>query len=118
DQSALLCARLEDLENELLFAHAGRTRHVERFGNLRQPADAHVLQRRELEFFWWRRGRVAVAAVRARLRSHGCRSVRAGVRLHRAVSSLSISFHKSSSPSPVTADTGSTGCSCTDSSSL
>ena len=53
-------------------------------------------------------GRPAVGARRLRLR--GC-----GLRL---LSSLSISFHSSSSPSPVTAETGSTGSSNTDSSAL
>jgi hypothetical protein len=48
DQPALLGARLQDLEDELLLAHAGRARHIEPLRDLRQGADAHVLERREL----------------------------------------------------------------------
>ena len=43
---ALLGSRLQDLEDQLLLAHAGRARHVELLGDLGQRADAHVLERR------------------------------------------------------------------------
>src|SRR5262249_28326471 len=115
-----------DFENELLLAHAGRARDVEPLRDLGQRADAHVLQRRELQLFRrGRRGAGAAVALRHRLLLLGCRgSLRSGclrrrrLRLHPHFVVLSISFHSSSSPSPVSAETGSTEVSITDSRSL
>ena len=86
DQAALLGARLQDLEDQLLLAHAGRARHVELLGDLGQRADAHVLERRELDALYFsggaaplrrcRRGRwPAAAAVAAAAVRQSCRSV-------------------------------------------
>src|SRR5439155_4885180 len=94
---------------QLLFAHAGRARHIELLRNLRQRSNAHVLERGEVDaLYLFRCGDRAVATGRLRLRGFGLRGC----------ASLSISFHSSSSPSPVTAETGITGSSKTDSSSL
>ena len=118
DQPALFRARLQDLEDELLLAHAGRAGDVEPLRDLGQGADAHVLQRRQLQFFRRRGGGSAVAfggCGGGCRRRGGCRVRR--LRLHPDVCSpvWSISFHSSSSPSPVTAETGSTEVSNTDS---
>ena len=48
-QAALLGARAENLEDQLLLAHAGRAGHVELFGDLRQLRHAHVLERPQLD---------------------------------------------------------------------
>src|SRR6266851_5125048 len=109
DQAALFGARLEDLEDELLFAHAGCARHLELLGDLRERPDAHVLERRQLDALYFLGWRGAVALGRLRLR-RGC--------LLRLLARLSIRFHSASSPSPVTAEKGSTEPSNTDSSSL
>src|SRR5439155_2030368 len=85
---------------------AGRARHVELLGDLGQRADAHVLERRELDFFYFLRGDGARVWRR--------RAFFGGLLLF----SRSISVHSCSNPSPVTAETGSTECSKTDSSSL
>src|SRR5204863_4951374 len=113
NQPALLGAGLEDLEDQLLLAHAGRARHVELLRDLGQRADAHVLERREIDALYFFRGRCAIAALGGWL---GRLSLLGGSL--RLFATLSISFHSSSSPSPVTAETGSTECSNTDSSSL
>ena len=93
--------------------------HVELLGDLRERADAHVLERREIDalYLFRRRRRPPFGLCRRRL--GGCR--RLGLLLLwllrlRLFASLSISFHSSSSPSPVTAETGSTESSNTDSS--
>jgi hypothetical protein len=44
DEPALLCLRLEDLKNQLLFAHAGRSDHVQVLGDRRELLDAHLLE--------------------------------------------------------------------------
>ena len=44
DEAALLGLRLEDLEDQLLLAHAGRAGDVQVLGDLRELLDAHVLQ--------------------------------------------------------------------------
>ena len=67
NEAALLGARLEDLEDELLLAHAGGARDVELLRDLRQRADAHVLERRELDllyFFGGSGGAVASCGLR------------------------------------------------------
>src|SRR5581483_6463214 len=112
DQAALLRARLEDLEDQLLLAHAGRAGDVESLGDLGQRADAHVLERGELEFFRCRRcGGLAVAVpvrLRRRLAAGGLSGGgRYGLLL--LVASRSISFHRSSNPSPVCAETAVAG---------
>ena len=56
DQAALLGARLQDLEDQLLLAHAGRARHVELLGDLGERADAHVLERRQIDPLYFFRG--------------------------------------------------------------
>src|SRR6185503_5777435 len=117
DEPALFGARLQDLEDELLLTHAGRARHVEAFGDLGQRADAHVLERRKLELF--RRGRRGCGwgSGPGGRRRRGRRRCFGRVRLHPELLSRSISVHSWSSPSPVTAETGSTEVSKTDSSS-
>src|SRR4030095_12736881 len=47
DVAALLGAHAEDLEDQLLLAHAGCTGDLELFGDLRQGGDAHLLHSRE-----------------------------------------------------------------------
>ena len=47
--AALLGAAAEDLEDQLLLAHPGGAGHVQRLGDLGQLADAHLLQRREVD---------------------------------------------------------------------
>src|SRR5439155_1033354 len=91
DQPTLLGARLQDLEDQLLLAHAGRARHVEALGDFGQRADAHVLERRELDFFYFLRGDGARVWRR--------RTFFGGLLLF----SRSISVHSCSNPSPVTA---------------
>ena len=49
DEAALLGARTQDLEDELLLAHAGGARHFQLLGDARQLGDAHVLQRGEID---------------------------------------------------------------------
>ena len=49
DQPALLGPRPQDLEDQLLLAHAGRARHLEVLADLGQLGDAHLLQRGEIE---------------------------------------------------------------------
>src|SRR5207244_3187522 len=75
--------------------------------------------RRELQFFRRGSGGGAVAFGR-RLRGGRRRRRRRdrGVRVHSGFVSLSISFHSASNPSPVTAETGSTESSNTDSNAL
>ena len=116
DEPALFGARLQDLEDQLLLAHAGRAGHVELLGDLRERADAHVLERRQIDALYFFGGRAAVALGRRlgrlllrRFRLSGCCG---------CSPACLISVHSSSSPSPVTAETGSTGCSKTDSSCL
>src|SRR4030095_1741250 len=113
DQPALLRARFEDLEDELLLAHPGGALHVEALGHLHQGADAHVLQRRQIQLFGRRRsvGPGSGRAVRLRRLLLRDGSVRGGVRRQPDFVIRSISFHSSSSPSPVTAETATTGCS-------
>src|SRR4029077_5236150 len=112
NQPAFFGPRLEDFEDQLLLARAVPSRHVELVGDVRERADAHVLERREIDalyFFWGRRSVPFGGMLRLRLR---------GLMLLRWLARLSISFHSSSNPSPVTAETGSTESSNTDSSSL
>src|SRR6185312_4836703 len=89
DQAALLGARLENLEDQLLLAQAADAGHVQLLGDLRELADAQVLERREIYAFGF-------------------------VRRGRGFDRLAINFHRSSIPSPVAADTGTTGASYTD----
>ena len=49
DEAALLGLRLEDLEDQLLLAHAGRAGDVQVLGDLRELLDAHVLQLVDVE---------------------------------------------------------------------
>ena len=69
-------ARLQDLEDQLLLAHAGRARHVEPLGDLGERADAHVLERGQIDAFYFsgaapRAFRQSAVAFGARLRC-GC----------------------------------------------
>ena len=102
DEAALLGAGLQDLEDELLFPHAGGARHIQLFGNLGECPDAHVLERRQLDAFKFfrRRGAIALRGLLILRLRRGC-----GWRLFAC---LSISFHGSSSPSSVTAQRDST----------
>ena len=119
DQAALLGAGLQDLEDQLLLAHAGRARHVELLGDLGERADAHVLERGEIDALYLFGGGSAFFGGRGAVALGGrLRLLAAPVAVLRLFASLSISFHSSSSPSPVTAETGSTESSKTDSSSL
>ena len=125
--SPLFSARdAQDLEDQLLLAHAGGAGHVELLGDLGQRGDAHVLQRRRAR----RLARSAASARRRRPSAAGAvgalavRRVAVGARSaggcgYAAVrlAVLRSVFHSSSSPSPVSAETGSTGMSNTDSSS-
>ena len=87
DEAALLGARTEDLEDQLLLAHAGRALHFQLLGELGEGRHAHVLERGEVDHL----------AVGASVLAGGC------------LSSRSIVFHRSFIPSPVAAETGSTG---------
>ena len=49
DEAALLGARAQDLEDQLLLAHAGGARHFQLLGDLRQLGDAHLLERGEVD---------------------------------------------------------------------
>ena len=89
DQAALLGARAQDLEDELLLAHARGVRDLELLGQVRELRHAHVLERGEVDH-----GRVAGLVA---------------VFVFRGGSSLAIVVHRSSSPSPVAADVGRTG---------
>ena len=51
DEAALLGLRLQDLENQLLLAHARGAGHVQFFGDLSELLDAHVLQFADVEPF-------------------------------------------------------------------
>src|SRR6185436_16078069 len=121
DEAALLGPRLQDLEDQLLLAHAGRARHVELLGDLRERPDAHVLERREIDaLYLFRRAAAAVPGTSPGGLVGGCRrgsaSALLGLLRRGLFTSLSISFHSSSNPSPVAAETGSTESSNTDSS--
>ena len=109
------------LEDQLLLAHAGRARHVQILGDLGELLHAHLLELASSIRSIFSGATVAPAGRAAPL------PLQLAARLLRApvaggspelFASLSISFHSSSSPSPVTAETGSTECSNTDSSSL
>src|SRR6185437_13406667 len=84
--------------------HAGRARHVELLGDLGERADAHVLERRQLDLLYFLWGFFG-----SRGRGAGSAGLFAG---------RSIILHSSSNPSPVSAETGSTDVSKTDSSCL
>ena len=125
DEAALLGARLQDLEDQLLLAHAGRARHVELLGDLRQRADAHVLERREIDALYLFGGCSALVVFASAVGPLPLPLPAAAARLlgllllgRGLFARLSISFHSSSNPSPVTAETGSTESSNTDSSCL
>src|SRR5258705_526719 len=108
--------RRQVLEKHLLARPFGRL-EVDRF-HLDQREVAHVLECRELQFFGWGgRGGVAVPLGGGgwwRRRGWGVRCFR----FHPRFASRSISVHSWSSPSPVTAETGSTEVTNTDSSSF
>src|SRR3954468_22949091 len=53
DQAALLGPRFEDLEDQLLLPHAGRSRHVELLRNLRERSDAHILERGKIDALYF-----------------------------------------------------------------
>ncbi len=86
DETALLGPGAQDLEDELLFAHPGGAGDVELPRHFGEGGHAHLLQGGEVE-----RDYLVL------LWGGGCRRSR-----------LAISFHSSSSPSPDTAETGST----------
>src|SRR6185503_13921730 len=110
-QAALLGARSQDLENQLLLAHAGRAWHVELLGDLGELGHAHVLQRRELDD----RGRFDGGGRRCR-----CLRLCGGLLGHDRFSraTFAISLHNSSNPSPPVAETGNGALPNTRSSSL
>src|SRR5262249_50284828 len=86
----------------------------ELFRDLGERADAHVLERGQIDALYLLRWGCAIAALGGRL---GRLSLLRGCGL-RLFARLSISFHRSSSPSPVTAETRSTECQNTVSRSL
>ena len=90
DQAALLGAGAEDLEDQLLLAHARGAGDVEVPRHLGEGRDAHLLERGQVE------GDDLLGLGRG-CGGSGCRS------------SFAISFHSSSSPSPVATDVGRTG---------
>ena len=98
DEAALLGARLQDLEDQLLLAHAGRAGHVELLRDLGELGDAHVLERRELDDRSSVFSRGAVAGAARAVASGACGLLR--VAACRCSPVLSISLHSSSSPSP------------------
>src|SRR5439155_20225795 len=109
---SLFGARHHVLDDQLLLRHAGRARQVERLGDLGERAHPHILNRGELDHCYFLRGGAFF---------RGCDggTVAASLRYRRGLfTSESIRFHSSSSPSPVTAETGSTEFSNTDSSFL
>ena len=90
-QAALLGARSQDLEDQLLLPHAGRAGHVELLGDLGELGHAHVFERRELD-------------------DHGAPPPAgagfSACHLSLALATLAISLHNSSNPSPPVAETG------------
>ena len=83
DEAALLGLRLQDLEDQLLLAHAGRAGDGHVLGDLRELLDAHVLQIGDVQAFaggaaarlrrWPRLGRGVASAGRRRGRRRGAR---------------------------------------------
>src|SRR5262249_60795156 len=96
--AALLGAAAEDLEDELLLAHAGRARDVELLGDLGQLLGAHFLERRQVDLGLRRRltRRLRRLGLRA-LRRLRLRSLRSALGLLRFLRydrvSLAISVH-------------------------
>src|SRR5262245_30155440 len=116
DVAALLGTHAEDLEDQLLLAHAGGAGDFELLGDLGQRGDAHLLHRRERDRLsggsWSRRlGRLGDRLLLLLLffRWGGGGGAYAAVCFGR----LAIIFHSSSSPSPVRAETSATGISNT-----
>src|SRR5262249_516108 len=78
DEAALLGLRLQDLEDQLLFAHPGRAAHRQVLGDLGELLDAHVLQIGDAQTVASRRGRLWRRRVRVGAVGGGWGGWRAG----------------------------------------
>ena len=102
DEAALLGLRLQDLEDQILLAHAGRAGDVQVLGDLRELLDAHVLQIGDVEALARAPGRRGGCCSAVRLSGAGVDARVAGawrgrsVRGPRRSRALGIAWHERS----------------------